>query len=264
MNFALFTENASEVELCLFDPPPPGADPTGGPEIARIALTEHSRDVWHAYLPDVRPGQHYGYRVRGPWAPSEGHRFNPAKLLVDPYARALSAELRWHDVLFGHDLATPPLGSAPDTRDSASAVPKAVVIDPAFSWGDDTPPRVPWNRSVLYECHVKGMTRLHPRVPSERRGTYLGLASEPVIDHLLSLGVTAVNLLPVHQSAIDPFLAARNLRNYWGYNTLGFFAPDLRFATAGAGPEGAVCEFKSMMKALHRAGIEVLLDVVYN
>jgi glycogen operon protein len=264
VNFALFSENASAVELCLFDAPLPGADPESGRETARIPLTEHSRDVWHAYLPDVRPGQHYGYRVRGPWAPTEGHRFNPAKLLVDPYARALSAELRWHDVLFGHDPATTPLGSAPDARDSASAVPKSVVIDPAFSWGDDSPPRVPWNRSVLYECHVKGMTKLHPKVPSERRGTYLGLASEVVIDHLLSLGVTALNLLPVHQSAVDPFLAARRLSNYWGYNTLAFFAPDLRFATAGASPEEAVREFQSMMKALHREGIEVILDVVYN
>jgi glycogen operon protein len=264
VNFALFSENASGVELCLFDPPPPGANPVAGPEIACIALTERSRDVWHAYLPDARPGQHYGYRVRGPWAPAEGHRFNPKKLLVDPYARALSAELRWHDVLLGHDPATNPLGSAPDPRDSAPAVPKSVVIDPVFSWGDDRPPRVPWNRSVLYECHVKGMTKLHPEVPGERRGTYLGLASEPVIDHLLSLGVTAINLLPVHQSAIDPFLAARKLPNYWGYSTLAFFAPDVRFATPGAGPCEAVREFKSMTKALHRAGVEVILDVVYN
>ncbi len=264
VNFALFSEHASAVELCLFAPPPPGAAPEAGPEIARIPLTERSRDVWHAYLPDVRPCQHYGYRVHGLWAPAEGHRFNPQKLLVDPYGRALSAELRWNEVLFGHDPATNPPGSAPDSRDSAHAVPKSVVIDSAFSWGDDTPPRVPWNRSVLYECHVKGMTKLHPQVPTERRGTYLGLSSEPVIDHLLSLGVTAVNLLPVQQSAIDMFLAARKLTNYWGYNTLAFFAPDVRFATSGAGPDGAVCEFKSMTKALHRAGIEVILDVVYN
>ncbi|HTF32743.1 MAG TPA: glycogen debranching protein GlgX [Myxococcota bacterium] len=264
VNFALFSEHASAVELCLFDPPPPGAPPESGQEIARITIPERSRDVWHAYLPDARPGQHYGYRVRGPWAPAEGHRFNSNKLLVDPYARALSGVLRWSDVLFGHDPATHPPGSSPDPRDSASAVPKSVVIDSAFSWGEDHPPRVPWNRSVLYECHVKGMTKLHPQVPTELRGTYLGLSSEAVIDHLLSLGVTAVNLLPVHQSAIDPFLAARNLTNYWGYNTLAFFAPDMRFATSGADPNGAVCEFKSMTKALHRAGIEVILDVVYN
>jgi len=264
VNFALFSENASAVELCLFDPPPPGAPQELAQEIARIPLPERSRDIWHAYLPDVRPGQHYGYRVRGPWAPAEGHRFNPCKLLVDPYARALSAELRWSDVLFGHDPATLPLGSAPDPRDSATSAPKSVVVDTAFSWGEDRPPRVPWNRSVLYECHVKGMTQLHPEVPSELRGTYLGLSSEPVIDHLLSLGVTAVNLLPVQQASIDPFLAGRNLTNYWGYNTLAFFAPDLRFATREAGPDGAVREFKSMTKAFHRAGIEVILDVVYN
>jgi len=264
VNFALFSDHASEVELCLFDPPLPGRHSEPGPEIARVALTEHSRDVWHAYLPDVRPGQHYGYRVHGLWAPAAGHRFNPNKLVIDPYARALSSELRWDEVLFGHDPTAIPVGSAPDPRDSAPAIPRSVVVDPAFSWGDDNRPRVPWNRSVLYECHVKGMTKLHPDVPTELRGTYLGLSSEPVIEHLLSLGVTAVNLLPVQQSAIDSFLAARQLTNYWGYNTLAFFAPDLRFATPGSGPEGAVSEFKSMTKALHRAGIEVILDVVYN
>jgi glycogen operon protein len=264
VNFALFSDHASSVELCLFAPPPSGALPEAGPEIARIPMTERSGDVWHAYLPDVRPGQHYGYRVHGLWAPAEGHRFNPHKLLVDPYARALSAEVRWNDVLYGYDRASDPVGSAPDSRDSAFAVPKSVVIDPTFSWGDDLPPRVPWNRCVLYECHVKGMTKLHPEVPSEHQGTYLGLSSEPVIDHLLSLGVTAVNLLPVQQSAIDPFVSGRKLTNYWGYNTLAFFAPDLRFGSPGAGPEAVVGEFKSMTKALHRAGIEVILDVVYN
>ena len=264
VNFALFSERATDVELCLFDPPPAGALPTAGAEVARIALPERSHDVFHAYLPDVRPGQHYGYRVHGPWAPEEGHRFNSAKLLVDPYARALSSGLRASPLHMGDDPTSPETASAPDPRDSAGVMPKCVVVDPAFSWGDDRPPRVPWNRTVLYECHVKGMTRLHPELPRDQRGTYLGLSSDPVIEHLLSLGVTAVSLLPVHHAASEPALVARGLVNYWGYNTLAFFAPDLRFATPGATGNTAVREFKSMVKALHRAGIEVLLDVVYN
>ncbi len=264
VNFALFSEQATAAELCLFDPPAPGALPTAGVEIARIALPERSHDVFHAYLPDVRPGQHYGYRVHGPWAPAEGHRFNPAKLLVDPYARALSSALRASPLHLGEAPASAASASAPDPRDSAGVMPKSVVVDPAFSWGDDRPPRTPWSRSVLYECHVKGMTQLHPDLPPDQRGTYLGLGSDVVIEHLLSLGVTAVSLLPVHHAASEPTLVARGLVNYWGYNTLAFLAPDLRFATPGATGDAAVREFKSMVKALHRAGIEVLLDVVYN
>jgi glycogen operon protein len=255
VNFALFSEHASGVELCLFASP-------DGPETVRIPLRERTDFVWHAYLPDVRPGQLYAYRVHGPYAPERGHRFNSHKLLIDPYARALAGPLRWDDALFGYTVGDPREDLTIDERDSAPFVPKCVVIDPAFTWGDDRPPRVPWNRTVIYECHVKGMTRLHPGIPEHLRGTYLGLASEPIVDHLLSLGVTAVELLPVHQFATDRHLVEGGLTNYWGYNTIGFFASDVRYATGGLGQQ--VSEFKSMVKAFHRAGLEVILDVVYN
>jgi glycogen operon protein len=234
VNFAIFSENATGVELCLFD----RADDVR--ESARIQLTERDGFVWHAYLPDVRPGQLYGYRVDGPWAPEQGHRFDATRLLIDPYARALS-------------------GPVPST---GTLMPKCIVIEPTFSWGDDRPPRVPWNRTVIYECHVKGLTKLHPGVPEPLRGTYLGLGMEPVLEHLLALGVTAVELLPVHQSVTESHLTARGLTNYWGYNSIAFFAPDVRFAADG--PGGCVGEFKTMIKRLHGAGIEVILDVVYN
>jgi isoamylase len=255
-NFALFSSHATAVDLCLFD------SGGAGTETSRIPLRERTDDVWHTYLPDVRPGQLYGYRVHGPYQPAEGHRFNPAKLLLDPYARAISGPIRWSDALFGYQVGAVPEEATPDPRDSAAGMPKSVVIENAFSWGDDRSPRTPWNRTVIYECHVKGMTALHPAVPEALRGTYLGLATDPVIEHLLALGVTAVELLPVHQFAVDRHLVERSLTNYWGYNTIGFFAPDVRYATgAGARP---VAEFKSMVKRLHRAGLEVILDVVYN
>jgi isoamylase len=254
VNFAIFSANATAIELSLFD----GSDR----ETARVPLVERDQGVWHAYLPDVRPGQRYGYRVHGPYDPERGHRFNPRKLLVDPYARALSDAGRFGPALYGFDPAEPEDDLVPSAIDSAAAAPKSIVVESAFTWGDDRPPRIPWSRTVVYECHVKGLTARHPDVPAPLRGTYLGLATDPVIQHLQSLGVTTVELLPIHQSIVDRYLAARGLTNYWGYNTLAFFAPDVRYATAGGGAQ--VAEFKTMVKRLHRAGLEVILDVVYN
>jgi glycogen operon protein len=251
-NFALFSRHATAVELCLFDA---DGDPASED---RLEICARTNFVWHAYCPDVRPPQRYGYRVHGPWAPEAGHRFNPAKLLIDPYAEAISGDLRWNDALNGDA----PDGRGPDPRDSAPYMPRGVVVDRTFPWGDDRPPRVPWNRTLIYECHVKGLTQLHPEVSDRTRARYLGLASEPVIEHLRSLGVTAVELMPVHHRISERELVERGLSNYWGYNTLGFFAPDSRFASADNGEQ--VSEFKAMVKSLHRAGIEVLLDVVYN
>jgi len=258
-NFAIFSGHATRVELCLF------AHPEDAVESARIEL-QRTEDVWHACLPDVRPGQAYGYRVHGPYAPAEGHRFNPAKLLLDPYAKAISGTIQWSDVLSGYPLRSsdPDRDLIPDPEDSAGAVPKSLVIDTAFAWDEDSPPQIPWDQTVIYEAHVKGMTRLHPGVPEHLRGTYLGLATEPVISHLKGLGVTAIELLPVHQIAAEQRLTEQGLTNYWGYNSIGYFAPDVRYAT-GAGARGEqVSEFKAMVKRFHQEGIEVLLDVVYN
>jgi isoamylase len=248
------------VELCLF------AHAGDATETGRVELRERTGPVWHAYLPDVRPGQAYGYRVYGPHQPAEGHLFNPAKLLLDPYAKAISGRLPWNDALSGHAerTADPDRDLILDSRDSASAMAKGLVIETGFSWGNDQPPRTPWHRTVIYECHVKGMTMLHPDVPAPLRGTYLGLATDPIIDHLTSLGVTAVELLPVHQMFNERRLAEMGLVNYWGYSSIGFFAPDARFAIGGGQAGEQVAEFKSMVKRFHRAGIEVLLDVVYN
>ncbi|MGH2709233.1 MAG: glycogen debranching protein GlgX, partial [Actinomycetota bacterium] len=212
-NFALFSEHATAVDLCLF------AGPGDAAESARIRLRERTDQIWHAYLPDVRPGQLYGYRVQGPYSPAEGHRFNPAKLLLDPYAKAVSGTIRWSDALSGYAIGAPEAERdlVPDPQDSAGGIPKCVVVESAFSWGDDQLPRTPWNRSVIYECHVKGMTMLHPDVPEPLRGTYLGLATDPLIDYLLSLGVTAVELLPVHHFVTERRLAEQGLVNYWGY-----------------------------------------------
>ncbi|MCK6457293.1 MAG: glycogen debranching protein GlgX [Phycisphaerae bacterium] len=252
VNFALFSENAESVHLCLYD------HGDEAKESHRIQLTERTNFVWHAYLPDVRPGQLYGYRVRGPYAPERGHRFNPAKLLLDPYASAISGPLAWNDAFRGEL----PGHGAPDPVDSAAAMPKCVVVDSAFTWGDDRPPRIPWNRTLIYECHVRGLTMRHPDVPAPLRGSYLGLASDPIVDHLQKLGVTAVELLPIHAVITEKVLVERGLTNYWGYNSACFFAPDGRFASGWLGQQ--VSEFKSMVKTLHRAGIEVILDVVYN
>jgi isoamylase len=253
VDFALASTHATRVELCLFD----AADASG--ESARIELPERSGDVWHGHVPGLRPGQLYGYRVHGPWAPESGQRFNPHKLLVDPWARALSGPVRWDPALLGHDPAAP---ERPDPRDSAPWVPKGLVVGPDFEWEDDAPPRIPWSRTVLYECHVKGMTWRHPEVPPEQRGRFLGLSSEPVVAHLRTLGVTTLELLPIQHHAVDAHLAALGLPNYWGYMTLGFFAPDPRFASGALGAQ--VLEFREMVKRLHRAGLEVILDVVYN
>ncbi|GIW52718.1 MAG: glycogen operon protein GlgX homolog [Gemmatimonadales bacterium] len=255
-NFAICSQDAEAVELCLFD------GPLAASESERIRLPERTGDVWHGYLPDIRPGQCYGYRVYGRYAPEEGLRFNPAKLLLDPYARAISGTIRWDDSLYGYTIGDPAGDLSLDNRDSAAAMPKCVVVDDTFRWDDDQPPDIPWQRTVIYECHVKGMTIRHPEVPDPLRGTYLGLATDPVIDHLKALGVTAVELLPVHHFVSERSLVDRGLSNYWGYNTIGFFAPDVRYATGGLGQQ--VTEFKSMVKRLHRAGIEVILDVVYN
>jgi isoamylase len=256
VNFALFTANAQAVELCLF------REEGDVSEAARIQLTERTDQVWHCYLPDARPGQYYGYRVHGPYEPAAGLRFNPAKLLIDPYAKAITGAIQWSNDLFAYKVGATLDDRVPDPDNSAGGVPKSVVIDSAFTWGDDAPLNVPYNRTVIYECHVKGMTMRHPDVPPELRGTYLGLCSDAMLEYFQSLGVTALELLPVHQFVVDRHLAERGLTNYWGYNTIGFFAPDVRYATRGLGNQ--VYEFKTMVKTLHQAGLEVILDVVYN
>ncbi|MHB1710015.1 MAG: glycogen debranching protein GlgX [Acidimicrobiales bacterium] len=256
VNFALFSEHASAVELCLFD------RPDAATPIDRVSMPQATDHVWHAYLPDVRPGALYGYRVDGPFEPQQGHRFNPNKLLIDPYAMAVSGAIKWSDELFGYPVGDPEEDLILDGRDSAGAMPKCVVVDPAFTWGDDRPPNTQINRTVIYECHVRGLTIRHPGVPERLRGTYLGVASDPIVDHLLGLGVTAVELMPVHQFVADRHLVEKGLTNYWGYNSIAFLAPHVGYATGGRGEQ--VDEFKSMVRILHRAGIEVILDVVYN
>jgi glycogen operon protein len=252
VNFALFSEHATGVELCLFD--------AGGRE-TRTPVPWRTSYVWHLYVPGLRPGQQYGWRVHGAFDPEKGHRFNPNKLLVDPYARALEGEVDLKGPVFGYPRDRFANDRVLDERDDGASVPRARVVDPTFDWGGERAPHVPWRDTVLYELHVKGFTRRHPLVPQALRGTYLGLASEPAIAHLRSLGVTTVELMPVHERLDEPAVVARGLTNYWGYSTLAFFAPDRRFATPGG---DAVLEFKQMVKALHAAGIEVVLDVVYN
>jgi glycogen operon protein len=227
-----------------------------------IPLTERTDRIWHCYLPDAQPGQIYGYRVDGPWEPAAGHRFNPAKVLLDPYAKVIGRPIRWHPSLFAYAPGTDGEGPA-ELTDSAPHAPLAAVLDPSFTWGDDRHPRTPWHQTVIYELHVKGFTALNTRIPEALRGTYLGLASEPAIRHLRDLGVTAVELMPVHHHADEWHLVQRGLTNYWGYNTLSYFAPDLRLAHA-ADPLDSAREFKMMVRALHGAGLEVILDVVYN
>ena len=257
VNFSLFAENATKVELCLFD------GPGDAKEAATIPLREQTAQVWHNYFPDIIPGQLYGYRVHGPYEPKQGHRFNPKKLLLDPYAKAIGRDLKWDDSLFGYKLNHPEADLTLDERDSARFAPLAAVVDTAFTWGDDRPPLTPWHKTFIYELHAKGFTKLMPDVPEKLRGTYAGLASEAAIQHLLDLGVTAVELMPVHHHVDDRFLMEKGRVNYWGYNTLGFFAPDPRYAT-DCSPEGTLREFKTMVRSLHAAGIEVILDVVYN
>jgi glycogen operon protein len=232
-------------------------------ETHRIPLTEHTDQVWHAYLPEVLPSQLYGYRVHGPYTPEQGHRFNPNKIVLDPYARSVGRDVRWADELFGYRVGDPEADLSCDERDNTAYAPLAAVTDTAYTWGDDRPPRTPWNKTIIYEVHVKGFTQLHPDIPERLRGTYAGLASEAAIQHLMRLGITAVELLPVHHFLKDRHLVERGLTNYWGYNTLSFFAPESRYAAPHL-PQDAVQQFKMMVAALHAAGIEVILDVVYN
>ena len=255
-NFSLFAENAEGVELCLFGEH--GAE-------ERVALREHTAHNWHCYLPGVGPGQHYGYRVHGPYDPQSGHRFNPCKLLIDPYAKAIDGPVRWDraNVLPYVPDGTDEADLDPDDEDSAEAMPKCIVIDQGFDWEGDRHPRTPWHETVIYETHVKGFTKLHPHVREDLRGTYAGLASEEAIAHLLDLGVTAVELMPVHHIVDEHFLIEKGLRNYWGYSSIGYLAPHAEYAATGHLGE-QVREFKGMVKALHKAGIEVILDVVYN
>jgi glycogen operon protein len=237
--------------VCLFD--------EDGTE-TRHPLTERSLGIWHGALPGVPVGARYGYRVDGPWDPASGLRFNPHKLLLDPYARAVSGEVTNDPAVFGYVVGSP---EEPSTLDSAPHVPRSVVVDDAFDWRGDTQPHHRWRDTVIYECHVKGLTALHDRVPEELRGTYAGLAAPAVVDYLRDLGVTAVELLPVHEFASEPFVTARGLTNYWGYNSIGFFAPHHAYSSSGERGQ-QVREFKEMVRTLHEAGIEVLLDVVYN
>ena len=252
-NFALFSAHAEKIELCLFDN-------RGRRELERIELPEFTHQVWHGYLPDVRPGQLYGYRVHGPYAPEAGHRFNPNKLLLDPYALQHKGDLRWHDSLFGYRLGHDKADLSFDRRDSAFVMPKCVVVDTAHTWGGDIRPDVPWGRTIVYEAHVGGMTMGHPDIEQPLRGTFEGLADPRVIDHLVKLGVTALELLPVQAFYDEGHLTEKNLVNWWGYATLGFFAPAPRYLT----PDGSLHEFKLMVRRLHEAGIEVIMDVVYN
>jgi isoamylase len=257
VNFALFSENATAVDLCLFDGP---GDPNGGER--RIPLAERTDQVFHVYLPDMLPGQLYGFRAHGKYDPEQGARFNPHKLLFDPYAKAVGRGLTWNPALFGYTLGEE--DTTFDAHDSARFAPLAAVTETAFTWGDDRAPNRPWHETVIYELHVKGFTKLLSGVPERLRGTYAGVGSEAAVRHLKALNVTAVELLPVHYRIDDGHLMEKGLSNYWGYNTLGFFAPDPRFCSCPADPACAVREFKTMVRALHAAGIEVILDVVYN
>jgi isoamylase len=257
VNFAIFSENATAVELCLFDGPDSDRDS------ARIRVEEQTDQVWHVYLPEVRSGQHYGYRIQGPYEPEAGHRFNPNNLLIDPYAKSIVGTIRWSDAMFGYTIGDPKADLSFNTKDNVGSIPKCVVVDPAFTWGGDQLLKTAWDKTIIYEVHVKGFTARHPDVPEPMRGTYSALTTPAVIDHLLALGVTALELLPVQHFVRDRHLYDRGLTNYWGYNTIGFFAPDTGYATSPVRGRH-IREFKSMVKTLHSAGVEVILDVVYN
>lgn len=257
VNFALFSENAAKVELCFFE------SVNSTKEFCRILMPEYTDRIWHCYIPDAGPGELYGYRVYGPYRPDAGHRFNPNKVVLDPYAKAIGRRVKWSDEMFGYEIGNPRQDLSFDRRDNAAFAPLGVVIDQSFDWKTDTLLRIPWHRLIIYELHIKGFTRLHPQVPRELKGTYAAMASEPVIRYLKDLGVTAVELLPVHHHIDDRHLVEKGLANYWGYNTLSFFAPDSRYVSSAAAQDG-VNEFKKMVRALHQAGIEIILDVVYN
>jgi isoamylase len=257
VNFSLYADNASGVELCLFNTAYDEA------ETAKIKIIERSHQIWHCYLPGVKPGQLYGYRVHGPFEPQNGHRFNPRKLLIDPYAKAIAGTINWSDAMFGYKIGDPEEDLSVSEIDNSPFIPKCVVVDSNFDWGNDRPPKIAYNESIIYEAHVKGFTKQHPDIPEELRGTYAGMAHPVAINYLKELGVTAVELMPIHHFVADRHLVDKGLTNYWGYNTIGFFAPDARYAATGVCGE-QVDEFKGLVKALHEAGIEVILDVVYN
>lgn len=257
VNFALFTENATGVELCLFD------ERMGATQAVIVPMTERTHHFYHVYLPDIKPGQLYGYRVHGPYDPSNGHRFNAAKLLIDPYAKAIAGTIEWNNALFGYEVGQEDQDLSISESDSAPFIPKSVVVDDSFDWQGVRPPKTPYHLSIIYETHVKGFTKLHPDIPENIRGTYAAMAHHSTIEYLNQLGVTAVELLPVHHFVADTHLVEKGLANYWGYNSIGFFAPDARYAASGVTGE-QVTEFKTMVRELHRAGIEVILDVVYN
>jgi isoamylase len=252
VNFALFTENGEKVELCLFDE-------KGKKETHRVVLPEYTDEVWHGYLPDVRPGQLYGYRVHGPYDPHRGHRFNSNKLLMDPYAKAISGALVWNDAHFAYKIGAHQQDLGFDKRDNARWMPKCQVVDTAFTWGEDRPPRTEWHETIIYEVHVRGFTMKHPDVPKDHRGTFAGMSSPAAVDYLKRLGVTAVELLPIQGFIDDRHLIEKGLSNYWGYNTIGFFAPHHSYLSSGN-----LTEFKTFVQIMHNAGIEVILDVVYN
>ncbi len=252
VNFALYSEFGTSAEVCLYDPEHPQV------EIGRVRLVDQTHHVFHGYVVGIQPGALYGFRVDGPWEPHRGLRFNADKLLVDPYAKAISGKPDWSAPLLGQTA-----DQQRDGQDSAAGVPRSVVVNDDFDWAGDKRPEVLWRKAVVYELHVKGYTALHPDVPAEQRGTYAGLGHPSVVDHLVKLGVTSVELLPVHEAVSEGFLVERQLTNFWGYNTLGFFAPDQRFSASGS-RGGQVREFKQLVKTLHQAGLEVILDVVYN
>ena len=254
VNFSLFSAHATGVELCLFDA-------NGERELERIALPEYTDEIWHGYLEGAAPGLVYGYRVHGPYEPAQGHRFNPNKLLIDPYARELTGNLVWNPACFGYTLGSSDEDLSFDERDSAPFVPKAVVVDSGFDWHRGAAPRVPSDRTIIYETHVRGYTRLHPAVAERHRGTFAGLATPQVIEYVKSLGVTTVELMPIHMFLNDGHLLEKGLTNYWGYNSIAFFAADPRYF---ADPSRGVQEFKEMVARFHDAGLEVILDVVYN
>ncbi|MBV8353656.1 MAG: glycogen debranching protein GlgX [Verrucomicrobia bacterium] len=257
VNFALYSENATGVDLCLFD------QPETDHEAIRVRMTERTDHVWHVFMPDLRPGQLYGYRVYGPYEPQNGHRFNASKVLIDPYAKAIAGKIRWGPEMFGYPLGDSSEDLKRDYRDNASQVSKSVVIDSAFPWGRDQRPRIPLHESVVYEVHVSGFSKLWEKIPEEIRGTYAGLAAPAAIRYFKELGVTAIELLPVHEHVDDSILLDRGLTNYWGYNTIGYFAPESSYSCKGVNG-GQVTDFKDMVRDLHRAGLEVIIDVVYN
>ena len=257
VNFALFAENATGVELCLFE------EAMGKTQTVIVPMTERTHHMYHVYLPDIKPGQLYGYRVHGPYDPLNGHRFNPAKLVIDPYAKAVAGTISWDNSLFGYELGQEEEDLKISDSDSAPFIPKCVVVDDSFDWGGDRAPKVPYHQSVIYETHVKGFTKMHPEIPKEIQGTYAAMGHPVTIAYLKKIGVTAVELLPVHHFVADRHLVEKGLTNYWGYNSIGFFAPDARYSSSGVRGE-QVTELKTMVRELHKAGIEVILDVVYN